>query len=350
MATAYLAGILALEVQKHGPSSGRATNEAVKARLQNTARPIPPTADAALPESVAKIGAGLVDALAFLTSAVTVTPSNLALGDAPKWPNADKKVVTLTVRNTGDKEVTYTPVHTPSRSVLGEGKETTDDFIFSDTHAGMDFDKRTLTVPARGEDKLTVTINANVPLIGKLPADGHWVLSGFVTLQTADRKDQLSVPYAVVTGDYSTWQVLHAPGTGTEPALTNAVDITKPVAANTKFDLASDAGTPVLRFETMLSIRLAVTALLNAKDKSIVGYVDSQEFVGGLETRVAAFSGVALPSLTSKDPVKPVPNGDYILALQIVKPKALKFPDDLIGSLETVFESPVFTLERAAGK
>ncbi|ORZ37224.1 peptidase S8/S53 domain-containing protein [Catenaria anguillulae PL171] len=355
MATPYMAGVTALYVQKFGASQGPESFDEFQRRVHITARPSSLKDGRELAESVAKVGAGMVDALALLTNEIDVSPSKLELGDSPGWPRAARKTATLTIRNNGKDTKTYRLTHTPSRAIMPEGGRLTAQFGTAEVYARVQFSTPFVTLKPGTETTVRVTIDPNVPLIGKLPEPGKWVYSGYVTLQTEDRQNQLSVPYAVMTGDYSTFTVLPAAvaQTGpTAPFLTDgfgSLGLGGPVYNSTvvpAFDLTGTRNVPAVRFSTLLPVRKFALSVHNAADKSLVGYMSVNEYLNQVTTGLS-FRGTVLPNLKATERV-PVPNGRYFIALHYVRPSALKLPTDLDAALFKAWESPVFEIARRA--
>ncbi|KAI9223852.1 peptidase S8/S53 domain-containing protein [Blastocladiella britannica] len=350
MATPYIAGVTALYVQVNGPSQGTDSYLEYQRRLMGTARPSAvPGNVAGSVESVAKVGAGLVDAYQLLFGTTVVSPAKLELGDSPNWPKADKKTAVITVTNSGKLTQTYTLAHTPSRSFLGENGVATANFLFSDNHARVTFDKTQVTLQAGQSTQVKVTVDPNTPLITKLPADGHWVYSGYVTFQTKDRKN-LNVPYAVILGDYKTFPVL---ATGANaPVLSNANLGVTPGAPTfdgssvPTFDLSSAAQTPGVLLSTTFPVRKFTTTVFKASDKSVVGYITVDEFVEKIPNVVVPFTGSVLASADPKAASIVVPDGDYFIGFQYVQPTTFKNPDNLDAALFTAWASPKFTVKR----
>ncbi|KAI9219280.1 peptidase S8/S53 domain-containing protein [Blastocladiella britannica] len=354
MATPYIAGTIALHVQKNGPSQGDASFQNLRARLQNTARPSAvPGNVAGSVESVAKIGAGLLDAYAFLTNDVAVTPSAIALGDNPAWPKGPKKTETITITNSGKIAKTYTLKHTPSRSILGEGNRLTADFVYADNHARVTFSQQTVTVQPGSSTKVTVTFDNNTPVIGSgLPAKGHWVYSGFVTLQTADQKSNLVVPYATMLGDFKTFQVLPTDADKDLVALADGDADTNPNALiydgttpAPVFDLSSIHSSPAVVLATYYPVRHIAIALQQADTKKTVGYVLAMEFFERLPQTVVPFQNYTLTTSATEVPVT-IPDGDYVAAIQYIKPKSLTLSKDIVADLETAWTSTKFTIKK----
>ncbi len=141
MATPHVAGAAALIAQQHPDWTGAR----IKATLMAAAKDNP----ALTPFDQ---GAGRVDVAEALTTAVTSDPTSLGMGSQP-WPHDDDTPVTkeLTYRNSGPDPVTF-PVSVEARGPRGEPAP-----------AGLvTVTPATVTVPAGGEAKVSVTADTRV--------------------------------------------------------------------------------------------------------------------------------------------------------------------------------------------
>ncbi|KAI9216954.1 peptidase S8/S53 domain-containing protein, partial [Blastocladiella britannica] len=368
MATPYMVGVLALEVQKNGASKGIESLQDVQRRLHVTARPFAIPGDVAGSfESVAKVGAGLVDALAFLNNAVSVSPSKLELGDLAAYPKGPVKTADIVVRNDGKTAVTYTLTHTASRSVMGDNGVLTAAFATSSIHARVTFDKPTITVAPGQSATVKVSVNGNVPVIGSFPVPGHWVLSGYVTLQTADRKSSLNVPYSLMTGDYSKMPLVASTG-DLSPALSNGLVTLLPSApifdgkVEPVFDLSKYNASSPITLQNVPAIRLATVfptrqLAVGVHDASkpelpILGYLLSAEYLNALNAKAfrVPFVGGFYKSLADagqEDPATLVaaPNGKYAISILMVKPNTNGPVADAAAALSPAWVSPKFTVK-----
>ncbi|WP_461120211.1 S8 family serine peptidase [Saccharothrix stipae] len=141
MATPHVAGAAALIAQQHPDWTGAQ----IKAALMASAKSNPAL-------TAFDQGAGRVDLGEAITTSVTSEPASLAMG-RQLWPHTDDTPVTkeLTYRNSGAEPVTF-PVSVDAKGPDGKPAPAG---MFTVTPA-------TLTVPAGGEAKVTVTADTKV--------------------------------------------------------------------------------------------------------------------------------------------------------------------------------------------
>ncbi|ORZ30989.1 hypothetical protein BCR44DRAFT_1516561 [Catenaria anguillulae PL171] len=364
MASPYAAGIVALDVQRNGASQGADSALALARRFSNTARPsFPSNGDDSHAESVAKVGAGMIDALAFLENPVSVAPHKIELGDSPQWPRAPRKTQVLTIKNDGKEAKTYRFTHTPSRAVMGDNNRPAAQFATAKVHARVTFSTPSVTLQPGETKQVTVTFDSNVPLLGKLPEAGHWIYSGYVTLETADRKNQLNVPYAVMAGDYSTMPVLAAAPSPLAPSLTNAFVLNPllaqfaPTYGNGNVPVFSLNATrlaeiPVIRLATLFPTRKLAISVHDATraDLPIVGYSLGLNHMSRIKSETGGtinipFVGKVTPTPGGEDE-RLIADGTYVLGIQYVRPTALQSVPNPDAALYTGWTSPRFIVNR----
>lgn len=198
MASPHTAGAAALLLQAHP----KLTPAAVKRRLQNTAEPKAyngaPTSG--LIDMVHRQGAGLINIPAAVQNAVTVTPSELGLGET----SGTALTRTITLQNKTTSAVTYNLSH---QAALATGPN---EFTVSafDAASTVGFSAASVTVPAKGKATVDVTIDAHAALADKS------IFGGYVVATPQGGGQVLRVPFAGLKGDYQSIQVLTSGGNG----------------------------------------------------------------------------------------------------------------------------------------
>ncbi|KAI0142935.1 subtilisin-like protein [Xylariaceae sp. FL1272] len=179
--------------------------------------------------SVAQIGAGLVQAYDAAYSETLVSKSYLAFNDT------DNLVDTLnfTVTNTGSSDVTYDLSSVGAATGYTFSTSIYPDYFpglgLSDEFATITLSDSKITVPAGGEETISVTVTPPALDGSLLP-----VYSGYITLNGTNG-ESLSLPYQGIVGSLHDTQVLD---TG---YLSSSADANlNPIAANTSFVLSKD--------------------------------------------------------------------------------------------------------------
>jgi minor extracellular serine protease Vpr len=347
MASPHVAGSAALYLQAH-PG---ATADTIRTALQNTARPIGFTGVPAALESTFRQGAGMIQVDKAITSATSVTPSKLSLGEG------NGGSATVAVSNTGSSAVTYDittvegldafPIATqvyPFGFGLG----------FGVTHVTID--SLVLTVPAGGTASKTFTLTPDAGLPEKA------LYGGWVVLTPRGGGQVLRVPFAGFKGDYQSLPTLNAGGCN-YPALVQfeaQADAPFACAGLTTFERRDSGATytmegndvPAVLYHLNHPTRWLRIEVLNA-DGSRVHPVFSeaqplQEFLPRNSTN-ASFFAFTWDGMRSHDQGngngdhrRALPNGRYVLRFTALK--ALGDPNTP-GHTET-WTSPVITLAR----
>jgi minor extracellular serine protease Vpr len=203
MSSPYVAGAVALLLEAR-PGT---TPMVVRDILQNSANPHLWSGNPELGflEPVHRQGAGMLDIPGAILSTTTVTPGKLSVGESEEGPFSGAFTETLTIRNAGDSEVTYTLSH--DMTCEGDGCPVV---TFGDVYAPefgvgpalVFFNPPQVTVPAGGSARVAVTIQANPGLPDRTIYGGYIVL-------TPEGNDQiLRVPFAGFKGDYQSYEIL----------------------------------------------------------------------------------------------------------------------------------------------
>lgn len=197
MSSPHVAGgvALLLEALPDTPS------QAVRSILQSTADPRPWFGNPGLGflDNVHRQGAGMLDIDDAILTTTRIELGKLSLGESEAGPATR----TLTLRNRGQSDVTYTLSHSPALSTSGS----TFSPSFVTGFASVVFSKdgmaiTQVTVPARAETTVDATITANPALASRSQYGGYLVL-------TPSGGSPLRVPYAGFKGDYQSILVLN---------------------------------------------------------------------------------------------------------------------------------------------
>jgi minor extracellular serine protease Vpr len=224
MASPHVAGSAALFLQ----ANPGATQAQIKTAFQNSAAPVV-LAGTIFRDAVHRQGAGMVQIDKAVLAAVSVSPSELSLGEG-----TTAQTEQLTITNKGAQSVTYTLGHQQAAGTRGS----TFAPILTGNFATVAFAPTEVTVPAGGSATVDVTITPNTSsaLLDRS------VYGGYVTLN-ANGATQYRVPYAGFTGDYQTITVLTPGGCAASPfpgifKLGGQTVCTTPPAAPAALDIA----------------------------------------------------------------------------------------------------------------
>ncbi|MDP4146833.1 MAG: S8 family serine peptidase [Bacillota bacterium] len=208
MATPNTSGGEALILQgikaKNLGITGRELVQFTKNTTINTAKIEMDKQNNSIPYSPRRQGAGLLQIKDAINNNVIATDNN---GNAAISLKQIGKTTTFTLnlKNYGTADASYT---LPAGYILSESvdKSTSKINEYSISGADMSFDKNTVTVPAKGEAKVNVTIN--------LPDSfsKQQYVEGFVKLVSNDSNiPSISVPYMAFYGDWSAVQNIDNP-------------------------------------------------------------------------------------------------------------------------------------------
>jgi minor extracellular serine protease Vpr len=183
MASPHVAGAVADYLQAH-PG---ATPAQVRTALMNTS--VPFLSLLGVTDSTARQGSGLVSLPNAISSAVSVSPSKISLGEGEGGPTQ------LTLTNTTSSAITYALSVSPALA-NGPSGTTQYPFTFGNFGGGIGaaFSANPITVPANG------TATVNVTLVPPAYA-AKTIYGGYVNLTPASGL-RLRVPYAGFKGDY----------------------------------------------------------------------------------------------------------------------------------------------------
>jgi minor extracellular serine protease Vpr len=302
MASPHVAGAVAHLLPAHRglPPAG------VRATLQNTAQPMLWSGNPGLGalDVVHRQGAGMINIPKAINAPARVMPSKLALGESEAGP----AVRTLTVQNLTDKAIQYTLSHQAAVS-------TTAGTTHAPTNANsgaaaVGFSAPMLTVPALGTAQVDVTITANAGLINK------GLYGGYIVLTDAEG-GTLRVPYSGFKGDYQSIKVL-APTASNFPWISYQSNGSYFFAqSGTPFTMVG-ADVPYILVHLDHQARLLrVTAISRTGVNWGEAYLD--EFLTRNSTATSFFA-IAWDGTTMQGgQLKPVPNGQYSLKLEVLK-------------------------------
>lgn len=242
MACPFAAGVMALV----GQARGTFDPDTLLAALATTSRPLVWHDTEKADEKqrlapVAQVGAGLVQGRDAATVKGIVTPTFLSFNDTEHSPGP----LTLTLRNTGADDATYSLGHRPALTMYGfeQGTTTLSRFpndIADGVFADLDFDSNPTIRVAAGE-----TVEFLVKCVAPTDVDANRipVYSGYLTLNGTNG-DTLTIPYMGVAASMrSTTRVLD-PADPTNVFLSRAGDEPPvPVEAHTIFSLSAPNNT-----------------------------------------------------------------------------------------------------------
>jgi minor extracellular serine protease Vpr len=315
------------------------------AHLQNTADPkvwslnVP----SGLLDHVHRQGAGMMDIVATVQSAVLVEPSQIALGESEAGP----KTVRITLKNSGAGAVTYAISHvsavaTGPNSTTGASYAVTGYFLPA---TGVSFSAPSVTVPAQGSASFDVTIEAAQTFVDR------GIYGGYVTLTPEGGGERLRVPYAGLKGDYQSTQIL-TPTPNGFPWLAQLVSgsyLNRPAGA--AYTMAGD-DVPFFLVHLDHHARKMDFSVYRAGDGKPVHPVFSKtdvfEYVGRNATPggffAFAWDGTRMHDngKGTPDHRKLVPNGDYVIVMKVLK----ALGDESNPAHWETWTSPTITLAR----
>lgn len=343
MSSPHVAGAVALLLEGNPAFWGVQRPAEVKKYLQNTATPrafsLAPTAG--FPETSFREGAGMIDIVAAVQDRVTITPSDISFARI-----AGPYTQTLTLKNRSNVPLIYRPTHVPGPSASGSVYGPS----FNTGFASVSFSAPQVTVPARGEASLSVTITPNPALSAKS------LYGGYILFQPIGAGIALNVPYAGMVGGYQAVKVL-TPTVYGLPWLSNANYDN--LSGGASFTL-QNGDVPQLLVHFEHGARLYDIIILDAVSGQPINpkynRADYSEFVNRNSSATGFYGipwdGTRITSYKTEDrygtitripgEFKPVPNGSYKLLVRALKPTG---NPDVPADWET-WTSPTITIAR----
>ena len=328
MAAPHVAGAAALLLE----DAPDLAPQDVKTAMMNTADQLDWSLipDAGYLEPVHRQGAGLLDVVGAVQSTTRIDQPSISLGEGEDGP----RTVTVTVSNDAETDKTYT---VGARHGIATGAPSYAPAFYA-APATVELGQSTVTVPAGGSAEVTVTLGED------FGTDGM-IYGGWLTLTGAD--EELSVPFAGLSGDYQALTVLDEMGMGL-PVLgvsDGAGSVLLDPDGGHTYTM-QDGDVPYVAYMFAYPVeRLEVNAYrINGGGKlkpvnPSVGSIDVADHLG----RTAAPSVYSWDGTYAlkNDKTKSVKNGDYVLEFNVLKP--LGDPENP-EHWET-FTSPEFTIE-----
>jgi len=321
MSAPHVAGAAALILEGNPAFWGIQRPSLMKAILQNTAQPkafsLAPTAG--IPEASFREGAGMIDVVGAVQTRVVATPSVISFAKV-----AGSFTQTITLKNRSTVPTIYQLRHLPGVSATGSVYSPG----FVTGFANVSFSANQITVPARGEVKVDVTISPNSALPSKS------LYGGYILFEPLGAGVALNVPYTGLQGGYQSIKVLTPTAYGF------------PWLSNANYDNLTGGGSFTLQGTDMPSIlfhfehgaRVYQVTILNAQTNQPIYpkfnkadyavYTSRNSSANGFYsltwdgTRITAYNSVDYYGTSVKVPgeFKPIPNGQYKLKLEVLKP------------------------------
>lgn len=348
MSSPHVAGAVALLLEGNPAFWGPQKPSEVRKYLQNTAMPKPfalaPASGFA--ETSFREGAGMIDIVAAVQNRVTVTPSAISFAE-----KAGAHTERLVLKNRSNVPLIYRPAHLAGPSATGSIYSPS----FNTAAATVSFSHSQITLPARGEAILTVTITPPTGLAAKS------LYGGYIFLNPVGAGIKMNVPYVGMVGGYQAIQVL-------TPAAPGFPLLGRLNVAGTAFDILPGGGTFTLQGNDVPQIlahfehgaqayeMVILDAATNAPIHSKFNRADYGEYLPRNSSANGFFAipwdGTRITKYKNEDiygnkiPVpsefQAVPNGQYKLQIRVLKPTGNRHnPADW----ET-WTSPVITLAR----
>jgi minor extracellular serine protease Vpr len=322
MSSPHVAGAVALLLEAYP----RTPSQAVRGILQNSADPKFWWGNPGLGflDNVHRQGAGMVKIDKAIKATTKVEPGKLELGESEAGPATR----TLWVYNNSSQAVTYNLSHSPA---LSTGGSTFTPSFFTG-FASVEFSNSSLTVPAGGSASFEVTITANPGLPDRSQYGGYIVVDS--------DEGTYRVPYAGFKGDYQSILVLNpAASPFGNPILRPSLTFGPSVPVKFNPDVGEVAWFLVHLDHQVRLLRMTVKDAHTGKNwyRAL-----ELEYVGRNSTPTAFF---ALPwdgITTMGNQSVVVPNGDYIVILEVLK----ALGDSSNPNHWESWTSPVITIDR----
>ena len=286
-------------------------------------------------DNVHRQGSGMLRIADAVRATATVEPVRLSLGESEAGP----AVRTLTVRNDGPAAVTYDLSHQPA---LATGPSTfTPSFL--NAPATVALSAASLTVPAGGTASLEVTIAPNAALPDRC------LYGGYLVLAPQGGGTAMRVPFAGFKGDYQALQVLTPTANGFPWLAKRTGGVFTKQPAGATYTLQGD-DVPFILVHLDHQARRLVMEVRDAATGEPVHPFFHDAFADDYLPRNAtpggffaiAWDGTRLHSEGNHRKAKEVPDGRYVIVLEVLK--ALGDPEDPAHRESWV--SPVITLDR----
>jgi hypothetical protein len=344
MASPHVAGAAALVMQGLPKLNPRK----IETYLQNSADPKNWSGNAALGflDYAFRQGAGMVDIVGTLETALVLEPSQISVGESESGP----KTFTIDLRNLLRTPVTYDITHVPALAAgpnnVGVGTSYAPTGTFN-APATVTFSAPTVTLAARRTATFDVTIDANAGLPDRS------LYGGYIVLTPQGGGAPYRIPYAGFKGDYQSTQVLTPTANGF-PWLAQLLPCTPPATglcyfnqpAGATYTLVGDDLPIFLMHLDHLSrrVRLEVFDAVTGRRWHRVSndhYVTRNSTPGGFFTWTwdgGTFTGEG-KKVTQ---LYTVPDGQYIVKVSVLK----ALGDESNPAHVETWTSPVITIDR----
>ena len=303
MSAPHVAGAAALLLEARGDLAPLE----VRRLLTNTADPFTwgTLRDPRYLEPVHRQGGGLIDIPQALTTATSVSPQKISLGEGEAGP----VTTTITVSNSSAEAVTY-------QLGVANGIATggaTDAISFYAAYADVEFTANSVTVPAGG----TATVQVR---IGEDFGEDGIIYGGWVTL-TSDA-DQLVIPFAGLSGDYQALTALDFAAT----AFADGEDLFPAEPFHTYSMVGNDV--PYVALYLAYPVSNLYIDVYQAKADGTKGAKVHSNFINYAETlelgrlgdiATIAWDGTYQGNNGKNGKVRRVDNGSYVLELRVLK-------------------------------
>jgi subtilisin family serine protease len=318
MAAPHVSGAVALLLEAH-PNT---PSQAVRRILQNSADPAVWSLNPGLGalDHTFRQGAGMLDIDDAILATTRIEPGKLSLGESEAGPYH----TTLYIENKGMYDVTYDLSYESAVATTGTWA---DDLDFWLTDEVVDFGMDSVTVPAGGSKNVSVTI---YPPTG--PDQGLY--GGYIIFTPQDEGQVYRIPYAGFVGDYQSLPVLDA----------NPYDLPWLLdSAGGDYTFTMEAGDyPTFWVNLGQQVRKLRMAVTDA-DTGRSWHLAFDEAYYGRNSNYSYFFEFVWDGWTSAGrKVRMVPDGDYVVELQIQKALG---EDNNPDHWET-WTSPVITIDR----
>ncbi|KAJ9055420.1 hypothetical protein DSO57_1004279 [Entomophthora muscae] len=285
MATPYIAGVAALHMQQRRRSQPNVTPEEVRQALQNSCQPAEEKSSN-LPTTVARQGAGMINAFSAVLSQTRITPSRLVLNDTyaalqaraqglNKNPN-ESFMSSFEVENIGTDPLQYSVLHIPAASISSyQGKS----LLPTPQRNELNVAKVTFESPAQEtfilgpNEKQRVSVRIHPPI--DLPIEEYWFFSGFFRI-TSNQTDvtESHLPYMGVSGNYTELPILADPGQGYPKLKVNRDDTIQNATVHQALTFTFQGkDTMTLQVRVEHPTRMLTVTAIDADTKDEIGYI-----------------------------------------------------------------------------